>query len=157
MEYTPAELPRESVVKPMLTRGRKFMILGAILFIAFGYFAYTALVSATSFYMTVDQYMAQGPVVGQHVQVEGYLKAGSFVHENSDSVAADFVLTQNGVDLPAHYQGVPPDLFFSPEAKIVLAGTYTSGGVFDATQVLVKCPSKYQALQANNSSSAPSA
>ena len=150
MQYTPADLPQEPVAKSVLTRGRILAIVGAILLATFAYFAYTAFVSATAFYMTVDEYVAQGPVVGQEVQVKGRLVDGSFRRENDTSLRATFLLEENGVQLLASHDGVLPDLFFNPYAEIVLGGTYTEEGVFVANRVYVKCPSKYQSLEVDN-------
>ena len=150
MQYTPAELPQEPVAKSVLTSGRKLAILGAILLAAFAYFAYTAFMSATSFYTTVDQYVEHGPVVGQDAQVKGRLVEGSFARENNTALLATFVLEENGVQLEATHDGVLPDLFFNPYSEIVLGGTYSEDGVFVADRIYVKCPSKYQSLEVDN-------
>ena len=49
--------------------------------------------------------------------------------------------------LAASYVGVMPDLFFNPHSEIILEGRYGPGNVFEAESILVKCPSKYQALE----------
>jgi len=42
------------------------------------------------------------------------------------------------------YSGVVPDAF-KPDADVVLEGKLTASGTFEADNLLVKCPSKYQA------------
>lgn len=41
------------------------------------------------------------------------------------------------------YRGVVPDVF-SHDVDVVVEGTLTSGGVFEATTLLAKCPSKFE-------------
>jgi cytochrome c-type biogenesis protein CcmE len=150
VQYTPADLPPQPKVQPVLTSRRKLYILAAILAIAFGYFAYSAFVSATAFYVTVDQFIEQGSPVGQNVQVKGRLADDSFHRESNTSLKATFLLEENGQQLSATYDGVLPDLFFNPYSEIVLGGTYTDEGMFVANRVYVKCPSKYQGLEVDN-------
>jgi cytochrome c-type biogenesis protein CcmE len=40
-----------------------------------------------------------------------------------------------------------PDLFFNPHSEIILEGRYGPDDVFETESILVKCPSKYQALE----------
>ena len=61
MQYTPAGPPQGPRSASVLTRGRKVMILAAIMLAAFGYFGYTAFESAQSFYLTVDELVELGP------------------------------------------------------------------------------------------------
>ncbi|MEX2598117.1 MAG: cytochrome c maturation protein CcmE, partial [Dehalococcoidia bacterium] len=151
MQYTPADVPQEpSGAKSVLTGGRKLAIIGAILLAAFAYFGYTAFMSATAFYLTVDEFVERGPVVGESVQIKGQLVDGTFAREGGNSLAASFLLEENGAQVDAAYDGVLPDLFFNPHSEIVLGGTYTEEGVFLADRVYVKCPSKYQELEVEN-------
>ncbi len=157
MRYTPAEPPRSPGSASVLTRGRKLMVLGAIVLAAFGYFSYTAFQSAQSFYLTVDELVELGPSATQSVQVKGKLVEDSFAREGGTSTLAHFLLHENGVQVDATYDGVLPDLFFNPHSEIVLGGTYSDGGLFVADRVYVKCPSKYQALEVENPYDTPSA
>ena len=52
-----------------------------------------------------------------------------------------------GPRLAAAYDGVMPDLFFNPHSEIILEGSYGDGGIFQADNILVKCPSKYQSIE----------
>ena len=152
MRYTPAEPPASaSGGVSVLTRGRKLVIVGAIVLAAFGYFSYTAFQSAQSFYLTVDELVERGPSgAGESIQVKGKLVEDSFQREGGTSIVAHFLLTENGVQVDATYNGVLPDLFFNPHSEIVLGGTYQEGSVFVADRVYVKCPSKYQSLEVDD-------
>ena len=154
MTYTPAEPPEHPEgIASVLTGRRKAIILGSIALLAFGYFAFTAFQAATSFYLSVDELVDRGPVVGEtYVQVKGSLKPFSFQRESNTSLVAYFQLEDGGAVVDATYNGVLPDLFFNPHSEIVLGGQYGADGILvvDRESVLIKCPSKYEALEVEN-------
>ncbi len=153
MQYTPShrnETPETSASPSVLTRQWKLLILAAVLIAAFAYFGFTAFQAAASFYVTVDELVADAPPPGQSIQVKGTLVEGSFARDSASNTLATFRLEENGAQIPASYNGVLPDLFFNPHSEIVLGGTYQHGGVFTADRVYVKCPSKYQSLEVDN-------
>lgn len=157
IHYTPAEPPEQpeetTGIASVLTGRRKAIILGSIALLAFGYFAFTAFQAATSFYLSVDELVARGPVAGEtYVQVKGSLKPFTFARESDTSLIAHFQLEEGGAVVDAVYNGVLPDLFFNPHSEIVLGGEYTADGVLlvDRESVLIKCPSKYEALEVEN-------
>ena len=151
MQYTPAEQPATPIAATgapsFLTKQRKLIIVGIVLLAAFGYFGFTAFQAATSFYLTVDELVAQGPAAGESVKVKGALVEDSFDRASTENTIATFQLHENGAQIDATYDGVLPDLFFNPHSEIVLEGTYEPGGVFMTDRVFVKCASKYQSLE----------
>ncbi|MDE2837348.1 MAG: cytochrome c maturation protein CcmE [Chloroflexota bacterium] len=150
MQYTPAEQPATPIAASapsFLTKQRKLIIIGVVLLAAFGYFGFTAFQAATSFYLTVDELVAQGPASGESVKVKGALVEGSFDRATTENTIATFQLHENGAQIDATYDGVLPDLFFNPHSEIVLEGTYEPGGMFTTDRVFVKCASKYQSLE----------
>jgi cytochrome c-type biogenesis protein CcmE len=50
-------------------------------------------------------------------------------------------------EIGAVHNGVLPDLFFNEHSEIILEGTHTPGQEFDSQIVIVKCPSKYVAME----------
>ncbi len=87
---------------------------------------------------------------GRRIRVSGALVEGSF-HRQDNSTLAQFEMVDKEGGAPARmmasYDGVMPDLFFNPHSEIILEGSYGAGQVFEADSILVKCPSKYQALE----------
>ena len=155
MQYTPAELPgaedASTGVGSVLTQRRKLLFVAAVLIAAFGYFGYTAFQSATSFYFTVDELVERGPVSSERsVQVKGTLEPFTFERAGTATMLATFRLEENGARIDAIYDGVLPDLFFNPHSELVLSGTYGEDGVFVTERLLIKCPSKYEALDVEN-------
>ena len=128
----------------------RLIIAGIVVAVAFGYFGFTAFQSATAYYLTVDEVVERGVTVDEALQVKGRLVFDSFSRTAEDgsgpTTLATFILEENGEQMPAAFDGALPDLFFNPHSEIVLAGSFGSDGVFTADRVLVKCPSKYRAL-----------
>ena len=125
LQYTPADhvpVPAEPTgITSVLTGRRKAIILGSILLMAFGYFAFTAFQNATSYYYSVDEFIDQGPVVGENVRVKGTLVPYSFERESQRSMVAHFVF-EDGVYYTTGGQPIPG------AGKINLAGIAKEAG-----------------------------
>ncbi len=114
---------------------------------ALGYFTFQAFSGATVYYYTVGEMNEIGPSPeGRIVRVSGKLEPDSF-HRATGSTLAEFKLTDGAEFLAAAHEGVLPDLFFNEHSEIILEGSYDPGGVFMSENVIVKCPSKYVALE----------
>lgn len=120
--------------------------------LAVGFMIYSAFPGNVRYYLEVDEFLSDAEYQdGQVLRVSGKLSPDSFYREG-DGTQAYFRLVDkadngSGSTLPAAYDGVMPDLFFNPHSEIILEGSYGSAGVFQADQILVKCPSKYQSLE----------
>jgi len=124
---------------------RKLYIAIALLALALGYFVYIAFQGATVFYFTVDELLSGNTEVGKTVRVNGTLLPNSF-QRDAEGTIARFKLAGEDQVLPAIYDGVLPELFFNEQSEIVLEGYYDSQGIFRSDMVIVKCPSKYEAI-----------
>ncbi|MBI2305043.1 MAG: cytochrome c maturation protein CcmE [Chloroflexi bacterium] len=121
---------------------RRFLIVGALVVLALAYMMYMAFESAATYWLTVGELMAQGDAVyDQWVRVGG--KVDQNIQWDGAKLKMEFTITddKSGKSLPVVYQGVVPDAF-QPGADVVLEGRYT-GGVFQAKNLMAKCPSKY--------------
>lgn len=124
----------------------KLLIALVVLVAALGYFAFMAFEGATVYYHTVGEVNQLGPTPdGKMVRVSGKLVPDSF-HRGDGSTLAEFALTDGADSLIANHVGVLPDLFFNDHSEIILEGAYGSDGVFKSENVIVKCPSKYIAM-----------
>jgi cytochrome c-type biogenesis protein CcmE len=147
MEQPSPNASPDDAYKPTgpLAGQRKLYIALAVLGLALGYFSYIAFQGAAVFYVTVDE-LVSGAVLGDDtIRVNGRLVPDSFQRETEGTVAR-FDIAGGGEVLPAVYDGVLPELFFNEHSEIVLEGSYDSVGVFYTDLVIVKCPSKYEAL-----------
>ena len=96
---------------------------------------------------TTDDLLADSALRGRRVRMEGTLVAGSLM-KRDEPCEYRFQLHAKAGPLQVRYpRCVIPDSFADrPGAvvKVTVEGTLGADGVFDATQVLAKCPSKYE-------------
>lgn len=97
---------------------------------------------------SVDQLLAsRTELEGRRVRVEGTLVHGSLLKRDTPCEYR-FKMHKNGAVLDVRYpQCVVPDTFRDrPEADVAVTaeGKLTSAGVFEASQIMAKCPSKYE-------------
>lgn len=89
------------------------------------------------FYQTVEEAKAEEQAT--NTRVGGRVAAGSIVQEG-DQVR--FVIEgEQGESLDVVYNGPYPERL-GPYEEVVVGGSMSQGGTFDATEVLVKCPEK---------------
>lgn len=119
----------------------KFLIGGAILLIAAVYLLLSAVRGATAYYLTVAEIKAQGPSQ-RSVRVAGDIVGDSIVW-SARELRLEFEIADESGKLPVVYHGSRPDMF-RDGAQVVLEGSYTSDGKFQARNMLLKCPSKYE-------------
>ena len=120
------------------------LVLGALCFLGFDAFQ-----GATVYYFEIEEVLHQKtPGSSETFRVNGKLVSDSF-HREQNTLMAEFSLTDGNNLLPAQFDGVVPDLFFNDHSEIILEGHYTEQGVFHASSVVVKCPSKYVASADN--------
>jgi cytochrome c-type biogenesis protein CcmE len=131
----------------IFTNRRKILIGLVVLVVALGYFAFMAFESATVYYYTVGEMRQQSPTAeGKMVRVSGKLVPSSFSRE-AGATLARFELTDGSETLHAAHDGVLPDLFFNEHSEIILEGAFMPDGRFESRNVIVKCPSKYVAVE----------
>lgn len=133
-----------------MTKGTKITlatvaVLGAVLVLA----GLNLRPNAT-FYYTVDEYLAKRAELGdRYVQIKGYVVPGSLRY---DPMALDmqFTLEDGGKTIRVFHHGAKPDTLtdeVQPSTgrgiEVVAGGRLDESGVFQARQLLVKCPSRY--------------
>ena len=104
------------------------------------------LVGVSSFKKTVTPYIsfAEAKTAAGLVQVNGVLADKQYVLKQEEQYLSFRLRDAHGEVLPVEYRGVIPGNF-DQATSIVAIGRYHDGA-FAAEQLLVKCPSKYQAL-----------
>ncbi len=128
-------------------------VAGALVLVGVvGYLAVTGMKDSMMYYYTPDELAAKvsadptardlGAKVGGRV-VPGTVK---FDPRTLD-LRFDVVDIATGrTRFPVHYQGPLPDTF-EEGRDVVVEGRYTEAGVFEATTVLTKCGSRYEAVE----------
>jgi cytochrome c-type biogenesis protein CcmE len=107
--------------------------------------------SSTTYYYTVDQFAALGAKAdGQFVQVNGMLQPGYSWSPTQVQLKFTLAGQTGGNKLPVVYNGPEPNPFEPGVTSVVVAGRLGRDGVFHATQLMVKCPSRYTAAQSTS-------
>ena len=121
----------------------RFLIAAFIVVAAVGALIYIGLRGSSMYYMTVAEVKAQGDAVyGDKIRLGATVEDGS-IQSRADGVTR-FVVTDGSNILPVSYEGSLPDAF-EDGADVVLQGEMAPSGTFEASSLLAKCPSKYEA------------
>jgi cytochrome c-type biogenesis protein CcmE len=150
-------------------RGRgKFIVGGILILAAVIYLIISSTKANAEYFMTVDELNAKGAtLVGQNIRISGAV-AGNTIRFNPNTNDLSFdianvpgdnaaIAAQGGLAKVLHdavvdpsrkrltivYNGPKPDLL-RDEAQAIITGQMGSDGVFHATELLLKCPTKYQ-------------
>lgn len=155
----------------------KFIIGGLLIIAAVVYLIISSTQASAQYFLTIDELKAKSQAYkGQDVRISGAVM-GSTIQYDPQSLTLKFVIAnvpgdnnvitaQGGLAAVLHaavidpnrshiqvvYQGVKPDLLKN-EAQAIVTGKVGDDGNFYATELLLKCPTKYQdALPAQASS-----
>lgn len=118
---------------------------GAVVAVATGIILYTASQSSGMFRF-VDEVKAQSAELrGKDLWVAGTLEPGT--HQvrtvRGQRQEHQFVMSHRGEQLQVHYVGVMP-ANVKPGLQLVVRGKLVKVGLFEATEIRIKCPSKYK-------------
>ena len=140
-------LPEPAGESSVRTHRMWLLMAGVVFLMVLGYLGFVAFQSASAYYLTVSELTAKGAdAYDKNLRVNGKLDPTSFERDPNGTLI-HFSLTDGQETINAVHDGVVPDLFFNEHSEILLEGTYGPEGLFDAEAIIVKCPSKYQALE----------
>jgi len=129
--------------------GRKakflFLGLGVALTMVFLIVVGVAKPGGFVYYLTVAEYLESGGRAGDQFRVNGKVSEGTITRLPSGQDVR-FTMTDGRAALPVSYHGIIPDTFVDG-ADVVVEGRLRPDGVFEATTLLAKCPSKYEAAE----------
>ena len=98
------------------------------------------------YYVTVTELLGRDPAATQTgLRVTGTVVPGTI---NRKDLQLRFEMTDGEKALPVVYRGVVPDTF-SEDGEVVVEGKYMPSGTFEASFLMAKCPSKYEASPEN--------
>jgi cytochrome c-type biogenesis protein CcmE len=154
---------------PARSGGRtKFLIGGLLIVAAIVYLIASSTQASAQYYLTIDELAEKGDAVrGRDLKISGAVDGDSIVYEPETltlrftvaNVPAELeaieesgglaeVLHQavsdpNARRLQVVYVGVKPDLL-RHEAQAIMTGRMDDNGVFQASELLLKCPTRYE-------------
>ena len=99
-----------------------------------------------AYYVTVDEFLEKGAPAA-HFRVNGKVRPGSIERLDAGRrVRFTVVDPASQAALAVDFSGIIPDTFVD-DADVVVEGKRREDGVFQATTLLAKCPSKYEAAK----------
>ena len=94
------------------------------------------------YYVTVSELLQKGGSGNRPgLRVTGRVVPGTIERQQMN---LHFQMTDGHNAIPISYKGVVPDTF-SEDGEVVVEGRYAPGGTFEASFLMAKCPSKYEA------------
>ena len=127
--------------------GKKFILGGIVILAMVGFLVVSGLQATSVYYLTVNEARTQlKPGGTQVVRINGVADLKS-VKWDAQNLNLAFDIVEGDRRMPVLYHGVMPDTFQQSES-VVVEGTLSTNGVFDARTLLVKCPSRYEPVVA---------
>ncbi len=159
--WTKGSDPVPSTQKGIKRDRIKFLVAGAVILFAVVFLIISGTTNGAQYFLTVDDLVNDPSYVGKAIRISGAVDGDTIVYDASNlildfeianipSETNDLALTlHEAVNDPTarrisvHVENeVKPDLL-QHEAQAILTGTLGEDGVFYATEVLMKCPSRY--------------
>jgi len=148
----------------------KFIIGGSVIVAAIIYLIVSSLSANVQYFLTVEEVLnkqSAGELIGRNVRASGAV-LGDSIQYNMDTLELSFtivhvpgdnllleeegglaralhnaVMDPNRPRLDVIYYGPIPDLLKN-EAQAIITGEVLASGVFEADEILLKCPTKYE-------------
>lgn len=95
-------------------------------------------------FMEVDQAVASTAIPPDRpIRVKGNVAAGSYKHSEGSTEHRFAIAGATEAAMPVVYNGAMPDVF-AEGREVVVEGYRRADGTLEATEVIAKCPSKYE-------------
>jgi cytochrome c-type biogenesis protein CcmE len=149
-------------------RNPKFLVGGLLIAAAVVYLIISSTQASAQYFLTIEELLGRkaemlgrdvrvsGAVIGDSVQYDSKTLTLKFTVANipGDNSVIDArgglaavlkaaVVDQTLARMDVVYKGVKPDLLKN-EAQAIMTGKYNADGTFSATELLLKCPTKYE-------------
>jgi len=153
---------------PVKTSQKKFIFGGVLIIAAIILLIITNTKAGAQYFLTVDEIKErQDEIINKDIRVSGAVLGDSIVYD-TENIIIEFdvahvpgdnkdIEAQGGLAMVLHqavsnpeanrihvvYEGVMPDLLQN-EAQAIMTGKIGEDGVFYASELLLKCPTKYE-------------
>ncbi len=125
----------------------KFIVGGLVIVGLIAYLIISSISSAGAYYREVGEVLAQqDALAGKNLRVSGNIISDSVTY---DAAKLDLRFkisdpTDANKQLAVYFHGVKPDQITREGASAIIEGSLGSGGVVQANNLLLKCPSRYE-------------
>ena len=124
----------------------KFLVGGLVVAVVIGVLIATSFSGSTSDYLNVAKVKALGPDQTRNSRVAGEIVPDS-VEWNTRELLLTFAIRDETGELDISYHGPQPDMLVDAVEAVVIGKYDPAGQVFNAEELLMKCPSKYEEKQ----------
>ena len=125
----------------MSHKAARIGLTSVVLVLAFAGLLYSTMGESLEYYKKVDEVMVNPQEWhGKALQLHGYAKG---IGRKANSLDYRFDIESNGKVVRALYSGVTPDTF-KEDSEVVVKGRLAADNTFHATEIIAKCPSKYE-------------
>lgn len=123
---------------------RQVLIAILVVCAAVAYLIFSGVRDTMVFYYTVSEVFAQrAELADAPLRIAGKVVPGTIEVSQADHLDRRFVIHEGGQELTVVYRGITPDTLVD-DADAVVEGRLGADGLFHASQVMAKCPSKYE-------------
>jgi cytochrome c-type biogenesis protein CcmE len=113
----------------------KFVVGIAVIALALAYMIYAGVTQSAVYFVTPSE-LSASPKPGKVYRLGGMVEKGT-VRWTPTTLDLSFSISDGQTRVPVRHHGTPPDLFGEGRGAVV-EGKWTSGGYFQATQILAK-------------------
>jgi cytochrome c-type biogenesis protein CcmE len=121
----------------------KFVIGGVVVVVVIGVLIATSFSGSTSDYLTIAEVKALEPDQARDSRVAGEIVPDS-VEWNTRELHLTFEVEDGTGQLAISYHGPQPDMLVDAVEAVVVGKYNPAAQVFEAEELLMKCPSKYE-------------
>jgi len=129
-----------------LSSTTKFLTGGVVVAVVIGLLIATSFSGSTSDYLTVAEVKALGPDQTRDSRVAGEIVPDS-VHYETGELHLTFEVRDETGQLSISYHGPQPDMLVDAVEAVAIGQYDPATMVFEAEELLMKCPSKYEEKQ----------
>ena len=123
---------------------KRYIIGGCIILAAVAYLLYLSFSDAVNYYVTVSEFFdRENELADTNIRIAGIITAP--ISWKSEELDLEFNIAEGGDIMPIIYNGAKPS-GFKEGSSILVEGRYETGGIFRASQLIIKCPSKYESI-----------
>ena len=121
----------------------KFMVGGVVVVAVIAVLIATSFGGSTSEYLTIAEAKSLGQDQARSSRVAGAIVPDS-VNWSTEDVHLTFQITDETGTLPISYRGPKPDMLVDAVEAVVVGKYDPAAQAFEAEELLMKCPSKYE-------------
>jgi len=129
-----------------MSSAMKFLIGGVVVVVVIGVLIATSFSGSTSDYLKIAEVKALGPDQARNSRVAGEIVPNT-VKWTTQDLHLTFDIQDETGQLAISYHGPQPDMLVDAVEAVVVGKYDPAAQVFEAEELLMKCPSKYEEKQ----------